>query len=363
MTTEFAQRSLGMSEARARMAHDLVDGAVAVGKDAIAHAKKRSGILKWTVGKIEGPATRVLNSKLGKIVLKIGDRAVTVADGTIDRAMNTGVYKTSSHTIKGTYRWALELADASVEYVLPPDASDATSPTAVAANEKAKSLVGLSRKVSKRATHSIKEACSSVHKRALALRNMKLRIRLMPLPSLSEIKSTLKSLPVVMKKRSERYVTAMDRLLLKYKHTAALRNKVVGVYSRLALTVWPLASRIGNAQPQPTRKVHTTVPVLKNLPSAALREASMSAPRVAMAANTDDEPAVPSAAPQAPDAEPAAREAGQQSVTTPRADSGSFKKSKVCDGEEGEPLASTTQTKKNGGLAPRPRKAAAGEGG
>jgi hypothetical protein len=353
-----------MAEARARVAHDLVDIAVAVGKDAIAHAKKRPGIINWTVGKVEGPATRVLDSKLGNIVLRIGDRAVTVADGTIDRAMNTGVYKTSSHTIKGTYRWALELADASVEYVLPPDASDATSPTAVAANEKAKSLVGLSRKVSKRATQSIKKACSSVHKRALALRNMKLRIRLMPLLSLSEIKSTLKSLPAVMKKRSERYVTAMDKLLLKYKHTAVLRNKVVGVYSRLALTVSPLASRIlGNAQPQPTRKVHTTVPVLKNLPSAAPREASMSAPRVAVAANTDDKPAVPAApAPQAPDAEPAAREASEQSVATPRADSGSSKKSKVSNREEGDPLASTTQTKKKGGLTARARKAAAGQG-
>ena len=69
------------------VAHDVVNYGLAVGKDALAYSKSKPGVMKWTVEKVEGPVCSVLGSKLGQTAIKVGDRAVTVADGTIDKAM------------------------------------------------------------------------------------------------------------------------------------------------------------------------------------------------------------------------------------------------------------------------------------
>lgn len=286
------------------MAHDFVDSALAVGQNAIDFFKKRPGIVKWTVDKIEPPAARVLDTKLARTALKIGDRAVSVADGTIDRAMKTAVYKTSSHVIKDTFRRALELADASVEYMLPADATDKTE----YCNPKAESVMGLTRKLSVRATHSINQVCSRIFKRALVFRDMMLKL-------------------------SRRYVTAVDKLLLKYKHTAALRNSLLSWYSsRLAPMLSSLASKVlgTSLKAQPIRKVHKAVPVpapvpaLKNLPTTSTPEAAMSAPRLAVVAENDGEAAC--GAGETPGGESGLQEkAVEQSVSTPR----TSKKSKV----------------------------------
>jgi len=163
------------------VAHDVVNYGLAVGKDALAYSKSKPGMVKWTVEKIEGPVSSVLGSKLGQTAIKVGDRAVTVADGTIDKAMNTGVYKSSSRVVKTTYtnrilpatsavkktcarastavttpvvntvNKALELADRSVEYMLP----EADAKIRKEDQKLPKTVVGLSRKISRRSVRKV----------------------------------------------------------------------------------------------------------------------------------------------------------------------------------------------------------------
>ena len=163
------------------VAHDVVNYGLAVGKDALAYTKSKPGVMKWTVEKVEGPVCSVLGSKLGQTALKVGDRAVSVADGTIDKAMNTGVYKSSSRVVKTTYtnrivpataavkstysrassavttpvvnsvNKALEIADKSVEYMLP----EADAKLLKEDKKLPRSVVGLSRKITRRSVRKV----------------------------------------------------------------------------------------------------------------------------------------------------------------------------------------------------------------
>ena len=85
------------------VAHDVVNYGLTAGKDALKYSKSQPGVIKWTVEKVEGPVTSVLGSKIGQTAIKVSDRAITVADGTIDSAMNTGAYKSTSRIVKATY--------------------------------------------------------------------------------------------------------------------------------------------------------------------------------------------------------------------------------------------------------------------
>ena len=152
------------------VAHDVVNATLATAQDYIKSAKKSPGVVKWTVEKLEGPVCTVLKSKLGQTATKVGDGALTYADGTLDRAMNTNAYKTTSRVVKTTYTTrivpattavtkpvinaytgALELADKSVEWALPE--TDAK----LAKEDKAlpKSVVGLSRKITRRSVRKV----------------------------------------------------------------------------------------------------------------------------------------------------------------------------------------------------------------
>jgi len=174
------------------VAHDVVDYGLQVGKDALSYSKSTTGVLKWTVEKVEGPVCSVLDSKIGKTAIMAGDRAISVADGTIDKAMNTGAYKSTSRLVKTTYssrilpatekvkstvasttekvkstvasttsavttpvanayKGSLEYADATVEYMLPE--ADAL----VASEDKKlpKSVVGLTRKITRRSVRKV----------------------------------------------------------------------------------------------------------------------------------------------------------------------------------------------------------------
>jgi len=72
------------------VAHDVFGYGLQVGKDALTYGKSKPGVVKWTVEKVSGPVCSVLESKIGQTAIKAGDRVISVADGTIDKAMNTG---------------------------------------------------------------------------------------------------------------------------------------------------------------------------------------------------------------------------------------------------------------------------------
>ena len=127
------------------VAHDVVHATLATAQDVIKSAKSSPGVIKWTVETLEGPVCTVLRSKPGQTAVKVGDGALTYADGTLDRAMSTNAYKATSRVVKTTYSnrvvpattavkkglsavsrpvtnaysGALELADKSVEWALP----------------------------------------------------------------------------------------------------------------------------------------------------------------------------------------------------------------------------------------------------
>jgi len=162
------------------VAHDCVEYGLAVGKTALTSVKSKPGVIKWAVEKVEGPAVSVLKSKLGQTTLKVADSVVTYADGAVDKALNTGVYKSTSRAVRTTYSdklvpatvavkktvssttsavttpianaytGALTYADKTVEYVLPVgDADDKKLP---------KSIVGISMKLKRR---SVKKALAT----------------------------------------------------------------------------------------------------------------------------------------------------------------------------------------------------------
>lgn len=345
------------------MAHDVVNYGLTVGKDALKYSKSQPGVIKWTVEKVEGPVKSVLGSKIGQTAMKVGDRAITVADGTIDSAMNTGAYKSTSRIVKATYAnrvqpviknrivpatravtrtvactttavtkpvfnaysSALQFADKTVEWALPEaDKNLAKEDMALP-----RSVVGLSRKITRRSvrkvaatrkmvvataaytfeqskpanikknsvigynkalagadtlvdtylpekdglvgktpvmllkkfakrgkTHTIatirniatairnspgtfKKSCSVAYKHltehAMKLRNMKLKVKLMTVEDF--------------KKQLTPYVTAVDKMLLKYRYTAAARNMALGVYTnKLAPILNPIFSKyLGNS--------------------------------------------------------------------------------------------------------------------
>ena len=351
------------------VAHDVFGYGLQVGKDALTYGKSKPGVVKWTVEKVSGPVCSVLESKIGQTAIKAGDRVISVADGTIDKAMNTGAYKSTSRLVKTTYssrvlpatekvkstvasttaavkttystrvttpmanayNGSLAFADKTVEYMLPEtDASFASddkklpksvvgltckitrrSVRKVAATRKmvvatatytleqgrpsnikknsvvlytkaltgadslvdtylpdkdgveGKTTVKLLRKFAKRGRMhtiaTIKKCATAVKnspatfkksvvavynklsEQAMKLKNLKIKIKFMTLKDL-----TAKATPMfeAMQARGGVYVTAADKMLLKYKHTASLRNMGVSFYaSKLAHIVNPLLTK------------------------------------------------------------------------------------------------------------------------
>jgi len=159
------------------VAHDVVHATLATAQDVIKSAKSSPGVIKWTVETLEGPVCTVLRSKPGQTAVKVGDGALTYADGTLDRAMSTNAYKATSRVVKTTYSnrvvpattavkkglsavsrpvtnaysGALELADKSVEWALP----EADSKLAKEDKALPKSVVGISRKISRRSVRKV----------------------------------------------------------------------------------------------------------------------------------------------------------------------------------------------------------------
>ena len=272
----------------------------------------------------------MLDSKFGQMALKVGDRAVTLADG----AMNTGVVKVSTRVVKDTYLnrvepasravkksvssayaglampvaktyvWVLELADSSVEYMLPTDeatdasvASTATpTDTRLMSKEQCRSVVGVGRKAVRRAASRVagvrkklagvrarlgkqaalvleqskpanlkKTASMMASKSLAAIQKMGLAIkkgphhfkrachaayqlaaeRLVKLGNLkgkamSSIQLKLQPVAAAMRARGQVAVKMADGWLLKYTYTAAVRNTGVRLYTT---KVAPVVSR------------------------------------------------------------------------------------------------------------------------
>ena len=163
------------------VAHDVINYGLNVGSGVLTSVKSKSGVMKWTVEKVERPVNSVLKSKVGVTALKVADNTVTMADNTIDKAMNTGVYTSTSHVVKSTYNnrvvpastavkktisstttavtspvvnaytGVLTLADKTVEYALPEkDAKLAKEDKAIA-----KTVVGISRKITRRSVRKV----------------------------------------------------------------------------------------------------------------------------------------------------------------------------------------------------------------
>ncbi|EKX32583.1 hypothetical protein GUITHDRAFT_156288 [Guillardia theta CCMP2712] len=87
----------------AMLAHQLVDAAISRGKSTVDNLKSKPGYLKWTVERVEQPVLYVADTNLAKAALKAGDHALTIADQTIDKAMNTHAYKSTHAFVKTTY--------------------------------------------------------------------------------------------------------------------------------------------------------------------------------------------------------------------------------------------------------------------
>uniref|UniRef100_A0A7S4P3T6 Uncharacterized protein n=1 Tax=Guillardia theta TaxID=55529 RepID=A0A7S4P3T6_GUITH len=85
------------------LAHQLVDAAISRGKSTVDNLKSKPGYLKWTVERVEQPVLYVADTNLAKAALKAGDHALTIADQTIDKAMNTHAYKSTHAFVKTTY--------------------------------------------------------------------------------------------------------------------------------------------------------------------------------------------------------------------------------------------------------------------
>eukprot|EP00960_Hanusia_phi_P052310 761375-Hanusia_phi.AAC.1 len=92
----------------AMLAHQLVDAAISRGKSTVDTIKSKPGYLKWTVERVEQPVLYVADTNLAKAALKAGDHALTIADHTIDKAMNTHAYKSTHAFVKNTYSTKLQ---------------------------------------------------------------------------------------------------------------------------------------------------------------------------------------------------------------------------------------------------------------
>ena len=85
-----------------QVAHDAVALGMAAGSEVLVWTKAAPGLAP-VAGALERPARALLGSKLGKTALLASDRVVSVADGAIDTAMGTGLFKMTARTVKTTY--------------------------------------------------------------------------------------------------------------------------------------------------------------------------------------------------------------------------------------------------------------------
>jgi hypothetical protein len=85
------------------IAHGIVHQAVNYTVDTAEYAKSKPGVVKFAVETVERPVVFVMGSSLGKTAVKVGDRALDIADNTIDKAMSTGAYKNTEALVKTTY--------------------------------------------------------------------------------------------------------------------------------------------------------------------------------------------------------------------------------------------------------------------
>ncbi|MGB1591258.1 MAG: hypothetical protein ACPIOQ_00785 [Promethearchaeia archaeon] len=87
-----------------QVAHDAVALGLSAGSEVLAWTKAAPGLAP-VAGALERPARALLGSKLGKTALLASDRVVSVADGAIDTAMGTSLFKVTARTVKTTYEF------------------------------------------------------------------------------------------------------------------------------------------------------------------------------------------------------------------------------------------------------------------
>ena len=85
-----------------QVAHDAVALGLSASSEVLAWTKAAPGLAP-VAGALERPARALLGSKLGKTALLASDRVVSVADGAIDTAMGTSLFKVTARTVKTTY--------------------------------------------------------------------------------------------------------------------------------------------------------------------------------------------------------------------------------------------------------------------
>ena len=113
------------------IAHAVVNNALNLGFTTLEWTKSKDGTyLKWAVEKVEGPAKSTLETRLCKTVLKVGDSCLTLADNTIESALNTSTYKTCEALVKTTYSNKLKPAVTNTAGVVATTTNRVTTPVA-----------------------------------------------------------------------------------------------------------------------------------------------------------------------------------------------------------------------------------------
>jgi len=272
------------------VAHDAVHFGLAVGSDVLAFSKS-TPLLRPTVHLLEKPVCAVIRSKAGRRTLAAGDSLVSVADGTIDRAMKTGAYKCAARAIAHTYNAkvrptaaavrstytstaaaatacrsraldryhaVLLRADALVDQYLPPCKAGKDSVKQPALLVKKRGVRGLATKVARRGQARVREA---VARASLAVKNSPAafkktalaaaaRVRAIP----ADLRAQSAVLGAALADRCVAAASAADRLALRYATTSFLRNLAVSVYQRrLSPLVARLLPSAGGPAPAPRR--------------------------------------------------------------------------------------------------------------
>jgi hypothetical protein len=113
------------------IAHAVVNNALTLGLNTLEWTKSKDGTyMKWAVEKVEGPAKCTLETRLCKTVLKVGDSCLTLADNTIESALNTSTFKTCEALVKTTYSNKLKPAVTNTAGVVVTTTNRVTTPVA-----------------------------------------------------------------------------------------------------------------------------------------------------------------------------------------------------------------------------------------
>jgi len=154
----------------------------------------KSTLLRGPVELVEAPAKLVMETKMFKNTLLVGDRFITAADGTIDRAISTSLYKNVARIAQRTY-------------------SNKIQPITMAITNIVKTLM--------QDYQSVVISADALVERYLPGK---------PGTDLELVKGVTGLLGKIGRRGSTDIIHIADKIALKYSGTAAMRNFAVGKY-------------------------------------------------------------------------------------------------------------------------------------